>query len=104
MIADNADLADAGDGVFRLHLDAAHDTLLSDAPVAAIQRALKGAGHDVRVVVEVAPVTRETPAQRASRLRRERQRAAEETLATDRNVRSLLNEFGGRIDGVSPIE
>jgi DNA polymerase III subunit gamma/tau len=104
MIADNADLIDTDKGVFRLRLDAAHDTLLSDAPVAAIQRALQASGWDVQVAVEVGPVSRETPAQRFARLRRERQQAAEATLATDSHVRTLLSEFGGRIDGVSPIE
>ncbi|MFU8816446.1 MAG: DNA polymerase III subunit gamma/tau [Pseudomonadales bacterium] len=104
MIADHSELVDVSEGVYRLRLDAAHDTLLSDAPVAAIQRALHAGGLDVRVLVEVGPVTRETPAQRFQRLRRERQQAAEETVATDTTVRTLLSEFGGRIDGVSPIE
>jgi DNA polymerase III subunit gamma/tau len=104
MIADNADLTAIDGGVYRLRLDPAHDTLLSDAPVAAIQRALHALAIDVRVVVDVGPVDRETPAQRAQRLRRERQQAAEQTLATDSNVRTLISEFGGRIDGVSPIE
>jgi DNA polymerase III subunit gamma/tau len=104
MIADNADLIDAAGGVYRLRLDPAHDTLLSDAPVAAIQRAIDALGLEARVVVDVGPLERETPAQRLQRLRRERQQAAEHTLATDQNVRTLLSEFGGRIDGVSPIE
>jgi DNA polymerase III subunit gamma/tau len=104
MIADHADLVDTRDGIFRLLLDPAHDTLLSDAPVAAIQRAVRAAGLDVRVTVDVGPVAGETPAQRLQRLRRQRQQAAEETLATDVHVQTLLSEFGGRIDGVSPIE
>jgi len=58
----------------------------------------------VRLEVEVGEVTRETPAKRFRRLRAERQQAAEESLATDHTVRTLLREFGGRIDGVSPIE
>jgi len=104
MIADHSDLVGAGDGLIRLRLDASHDTLLSDAPVAAIQRAVIAAGLDVRVEVEVGPVAGETPARRLQRLRRERQQAAEQTLATDSHVQTLLSEFGGRIDGVSPIE
>ena len=104
MIAEHSELLSDDGRVWRLRLDAAHDTLLSDAPVAAIERALAQDGRQVRVEVEVGEVTRETPAQRFQRLRAERQQAAEETLATDTTVRSLLEEFGGRIDGVSPIE
>ena len=104
MIAEHSELVSRDDRVYRLRLDDAHDTLLSDAPVAAIERALADQGTPVRVEVEVGEVTRETPARRFQRLRAERQRAAEETLATDSTVRTLLSEFGGRIDGVSPIE
>jgi DNA polymerase-3 subunit gamma/tau len=104
MIAEHSELVSSDDEVYRLRLDSAHDTLLSDAPVAAIQRALTDQGCGVRVEVEVGEVTRETPARRFQRLRAERQQAAEETLATDSTVRTLLREFGGRIEGVSPIE
>jgi DNA polymerase-3 subunit gamma/tau len=104
MIAEHSILVDDRDAVYRLMLDHAHDTLLSDAPVAAIERALADKGRPGRVQVEVGPVTRETPAQRFQRLRAERQQAAEETLATDSTVRTLLSEFGGRLDGVSPVE
>jgi DNA polymerase-3 subunit gamma/tau len=104
MIAEHSELVSSDAEVLRLRLDRGHDTLLSDAPVAAIERALADRGRAVRVEVEVGEVTRETPARRFQRLRAERQQAAEETLATDHTVRSLLREFGGRIDGVSPIE
>lgn len=104
MIAEHCELLEAGEQVYRLRLDSAHDTLLSDAAVAGIQRALAAAGADVRVQVEVGEVASETPAQRLQRVRAERQQAAEQTLASDSTVRSLLREFDGRIDGVSPID
>ncbi len=108
MLAEHSELLGRDGGTFHLRLDAAHDTLLSDGPVAAIERALAERLPDpdgpVKVHVEVGAVSRETPARRFQRLRDERQQAAEETLATDSTVRSLLSEFGGRIDGVSPIE
>ena len=109
MLAEHSELVTSADGVYRLRLDRAHDTLLSEGPVAAIERALAGSGQDadaaaVRVEVEVGPVSRETPAQRFARLRAERQHAAEQSMASDRTVRTLLSEFGGRLDGVKPIE
>ncbi|HEX7035615.1 MAG TPA: DNA polymerase III subunit gamma/tau C-terminal domain-containing protein, partial [Pseudomonadales bacterium] len=104
MIAEHSELLAADERQFRLRLDRAHDTLLSDGPVAAIERALAERGWRVQVRVEVGDVAGETPAQRRQRLQAQRQRAAEESLATDSTVRSLLQEFGGRIDGVRPVE
>ncbi|MFW6094674.1 MAG: DNA polymerase III subunit gamma/tau [Pseudomonadota bacterium] len=104
MVAEHAELVEAGDEVYRLRLDDGHDTLLSDSAVAAIERALAACGHDVRVEVEVGPISGETPAQRFERERTDRQQAAERSLATDSTVKSLLSEFDGRIDGVRPIE
>jgi DNA polymerase III subunit gamma/tau len=104
MIAEHSQLVDHRDDVYRLRLDSAHDTLLSDAPVAALERALARRGRPVRVQVEIGAPSEETPAQRFQRLRVERQQAAERTLAGDRTVRTLLDEFGGRLEGVSPIE
>jgi DNA polymerase-3 subunit gamma/tau len=104
MIAEHSELVSRDDRVIRLRLDSAHDTLLSDGPVATIERALAERGEPVRLEVEVGAIRRETPAQRFQRLRAERQQAAERTLATDTTVQTLLNEFGGRLDGVSPLE
>ncbi len=104
MIAEHSELVSTHDRVYRLRLDSAHDTLLSDAPVAAIERALADRGQAVAVEVEIGPVRCETPAQRVERLRAERQRAAEETLAADATVQGLLREFDGRLEGVRPID
>ena len=79
--------------------------MLADGPVATLERALSARlGEPVRLKVEVGAVTTETPAARLARERLERQRAAEESLATDHTVQQLLSEFDGRIEGVSPIE
>jgi DNA polymerase III subunit gamma/tau len=104
MIAEHSQLVDDRGDVYRLRLDSDHDTLLSDAPVAALERALARNGRAVRVEVEIGAPSEETPARRFQRLREERQRAAEQALAGDHTVRSLLNEFGGRLDGVRPVE
>jgi len=105
MIAEHSELLDSRDDLYRLRLDQAHDTLLSEAQVAAISRALTAhVGREVHVDVEVGQLSTETPAQRAERRRAELQRAAEETLATDDTVQTLIHEVGGRIDAVRPIE
>jgi DNA polymerase-3 subunit gamma/tau len=105
MIAEHSELLESRGNVYRLRLDSAHDTLLADAPVAALERALGAKlGGPIRLVVEVGAVATETPAARLARERIERQRAAEETLATDDTVQQLLSEFDGRIEGVTPIE
>ena len=76
-----------------------------ETPDATLERALCAKlGEPVRLKVEVGAVASETPAARLARERLERQRAAEETLATDHTVQQLLSEFGGRIEGVTPLE
>jgi DNA polymerase-3 subunit gamma/tau len=91
--------------VYRLRLDAAHDTLLADGPVASLERALASRlGEPLRVQVEVGALATETPAGRLARERLERQRVAETTLATDSTVQRILSEFDGRIEGASMVD
>jgi len=105
MIAEHSELVARDEGVYRLRLDHAHDTLLADAPVAALERALSAhTGDAVKVRVEVGPVAGETPAARLARERLERQQAAEALLQSDRTVQQLLSEFDGHIEGVTPVD
>jgi DNA polymerase-3 subunit gamma/tau len=105
MLAEHSELIGAEAGVYRLRLDAAHDTLLADGPVATLERALASRlGEPLRVHVEVGALTTETPASRLARERLERQRVAETTLATDSTVQRILSEFGGRIEGASMVD
>ncbi|HEY5646753.1 MAG TPA: DNA polymerase III subunit gamma/tau [Pseudomonadales bacterium] len=88
-----------------LILDRAHDTLLGDAQAQAIERALaEHFGQAVNLLIEPGEVDVETPADRRARLARERQQAAESLLEADETVRTLLDEFGGRLDEVQPVE
>ncbi|MGE0624910.1 MAG: DNA polymerase III subunit gamma/tau [Pseudomonadales bacterium] len=88
-----------------LILDPAHDTLLGDAQVKAIERALADHfGHPVAVTIAPGPIAAETPADRRARLSKERQQAAESLLESDETVRTLLDEFGGRLEEVLPLE
>lgn len=88
-----------------LILDPAHDTLLGDAQVKTIERALADHfGRQVTLSIEPGEVDVETPADRRVRLATERQQAAESLLASDETVRTLLDEFGGRLEEVRPLE
>ena len=105
MIAENAVLSELLPGRVSLLLDRAHDTLLSDSQVRIIERALsERLGEDIRLSVEVGEVSVETPARRHARIDAERQRDAQELLESDVTVKSLLSEFGGRLDEVRPVD
>jgi DNA polymerase-3 subunit gamma/tau len=105
MIAEHTVVGADKGGKLELVLDNAHDTLLNDAQSAAIQRALTER-LEKEIIVQIAPgaVHAETPAQRWSRQQAERQQGAEQMLETDQTVQSLLSEFGGKLDGVTPLE
>jgi DNA polymerase-3 subunit gamma/tau len=88
-----------------LVLDQAHDTLLSDAQSRVIERALcERLGRTIRLEIQPGEVDEETPAARRARLQTERQRDAEELLATDESVQTLLDAFDGRLDDVQPVD
>ncbi|MCP5183648.1 MAG: DNA polymerase III subunit gamma/tau [Pseudomonadales bacterium] len=89
--------------VWELALDPRHDTLYNDSQRQAMVRALACFGvTDVRVRIEVA--RGETPAARKDRLRVEAQQAAEVAIADDPVVQTLLREFGGKVQRVTPME
>ena len=68
----------------------------------AISQAL---ARPVKVSIQVAPVTRETPAAIQLRLQKERQAAAEALFKQDAQVLAVLQRFDGRIldDSIHPI-
>ena len=87
------------DGTWRLVLDTDHDTLLNDAQVENIRRALsEHLGTAIEFVVVVGDPGAETPARRRERIALERQQRAVAALESDQNVQSLLEEFDGRLD------
>ncbi len=105
MIAEHSVLVTRDANTFNLMLDRAHDTLLSDNLVEAIRRALSDViGEKVGLSISAGDVEEETPAQVRERLAAQRQRDAELVLEKDATVQSLLGEFGGRLDGVRPVD
>ncbi len=88
-----------------LVLDPAHDTLLGDAQVQTIERALaEHFGQPMVLAIAPGEIGEETPADRRARINAERQRAAEALLGADENVQSLVSAFDGQIDEIQPLE
>ena len=105
MIAEHSIARDLSPERIQLILDPDHDTLLGDAQVQMIQRALDAHfGRSVALLIEPGAIDVETPADRRARLQAERQEDAQRMLETDEQVRTLLTEFGGRLDEVQPLE
>ena len=85
-------------GIVRLALKPVHEHF-SAAPLVAIMEQKLSAlvGRPLKVRFEKAAGVVDVPAEIAERDRSTRQRAAEESLAGDPGVQSLLREFGGRL-------
>ncbi len=90
---------------FRLALDANHDMLLADAQVRVVERALaERLGTSVQLRIVTALLSQETPAARNERLRQQRLQAAQAAIANDPTVQQLLQEFGGQVQIVKPLD
>ncbi len=104
MIAEHAVLQEYALPQVRLLLDASHDTLLNDAQLKNLGRALEAVlGETVQLAIETGTLPSESPAGRRQREADERQAAAEATIKADSAVQSLVNDFGGRVEQIRPI-
>ena len=91
--------------VLHVTLDNRHDTLLNDAQVAAMNRALdEVSGRELKLNLEVGVPVFETPALRMQRLQAERQKAAEQAIQEDVTVQTLLRDFGATVQRVQPLD
>ena len=70
-----------------------------------LRAALKAAGHDVELGVEVGAVT-DSPARRNARAAAERQQAAEQIILNDPFVQDMVRDFGAKIvpGSIKPVE
>jgi DNA polymerase-3 subunit gamma/tau len=70
-----------------------------------LRAALKAAGHDVELSVEVGAVT-DSPARRNARAAAERQQAAEQIILNDPFVQDMVRDFGAKIvpGSIKPVE
>jgi DNA polymerase-3 subunit gamma/tau len=102
-LAQHSSLVAIDGGVVRLALKPAHEHFSSPPLIAMMEQKLSAViGRSVKLKFEKAAATaQEAPAEAAQRERSARQLAAEESLASDPGVQSLLREFGGRLLGDS---
>jgi DNA polymerase-3 subunit gamma/tau len=92
-------------GVVRLALKPVHEHFSAPPLVAMMEQKLSALlGRPLKVRFEKVAGAVDAPAEIAERDRSTRQRAAEESLAGDPGVQSLLREFGGRLvsDSIKP--
>jgi len=100
-------LAHVDAGRYNLVLDADQAHLRNPKWEAVFSEALsRHLGRAVQVTIRCGEVTTETPAARCARETETRQREAEEALASDGQVQSLLERFDGEIEpgSVRPVE
>ncbi len=96
--ASNMALTDLGESAIDLALDPACTNLRSAEREAALKTALETHfGRRLRLRVTVAAEAPETPARARARGEQARQRAAEEAIAADPNVRKLAETFGATV-------
>ena len=105
MVLDNCQLASHADNRWELVLAEEHDILLRDDSRASVQDLVSTyMGREVRVDIVVGKPGEETPGERRRRLDAVRQRAAEQAIASDETVQSLLRVFDGRVGSVKPLD
>ncbi|HEY2395586.1 MAG TPA: DNA polymerase III subunit gamma/tau [Rudaea sp.] len=101
-LAQHSSLIAVEASVVRLSLKPMHEHFNLPAVAATLEQKLSALlGRPLKVRFEKISVAHEVPAEAAQRERSERQLAAEESLAGDPGVQSLLREFGGRLVGES---
>ena len=83
---------DAGQWVLRVE----RETLNQSSARERLSVALQSLGHDVRLLVEMGPVT-DSPAQRVAAETARRQREAEAQILSDPFVQAMMRDFGGKI-------
>ena len=104
MIAEHSVPGTIAGGVLTLLLDQAHDTLLNEVQVQAIERAVNST-LDTPITLEIKPeiLSVETPAARRERLQAKRQGDAERAMERDATVQALVADFEGTLEAVQPV-
>ena len=105
MVFDNCQLASHAADRWELVLAEEHDILLRDNTRASVRDMVSAyMGREMRVDIVVGKPDEETPGERRRRLDAARQRAAEQAVAADETVQSLLRVFDGEIGSVQPLD
>ena len=106
-LAENCTLAEQAESLVHLRLDPAHAHLNSPALEKKLAEALNAQfGREIKLRIDAEVASDETPAQTQARLARERQQAAERSIAEDDNIRNLEETFGAQVqrDTVRPVD
>ncbi len=106
-LANNCQLVSAKDGVLVLTLDARYQQLRNANTEQRLLKALQQRlGADLQLRIEAGEVTDETPAQRQSRARIQRQEEALASMRGDDLVQNLESTFSARLveESVKPID
>ena len=93
-------------GELALRLDQQTSTLYNDSHRQRIEKALSDYFRQpIKVLLEIAPVTSETPAVWRDRKIAERLREAKDSIYNDAQLQALINEFSGMVldDSIQPI-
>lgn len=105
MVFDNCQLAAHANGRWQLVLAEEHEVLLREDSRASVQDLVSEyMGREVRVDIVIGKPEGETPGERRRRLDAARQRDAEQAVASDETVQSLLRVFDGRVGSVQPLD
>jgi DNA polymerase-3 subunit gamma/tau len=99
-LAHHCELAELSEGIVRLRLNPAHKSLLiNKAPQEKLQAELSAhLGRPVKLSIEIGELAGETPAQRASNARAEKQNRAIAALEQDAFVRDMIDTFDATIN------
>ena len=107
-LAANCILKEQASDTLKLELHVLHSKLLTDNSRERLQQALQTyLKQPVRVQIDIGHEAQaESPAQSQTRQRQERQSAAQQTVAKDARVQSLLDTFNAKIDtdSVQPLD
>ncbi|WP_028239416.1 DNA polymerase III subunit gamma/tau [Stutzerimonas azotifigens] len=106
-IAANCTLVAVEGDHWTLHLDPAQSALFNATQQRRVNEALNQYhGRPLTLTIDLQAPEQETPAQAAARKRRERQRAAEQSIMSDPVVQQLMEQFAAvvREDTIEPVE
>ncbi|OGI39741.1 MAG: hypothetical protein A2140_08465 [Candidatus Muproteobacteria bacterium RBG_16_62_13] len=101
-LANNLWLEKREDDSFHLVIDPSHTQLLNKERESSLRAALAAlVGRDVRISIRTDKSGGETPAREKQRQKDERQQAAEQSILSDPNVKSLMDQLDARVNPAS---
>jgi len=106
-LAMNSQLLEKTEKLIRLQLDDAHAHLANDTTRVRLEKALQEYfGKSLKLIIDAGLHAQATPAVQQQHQRDERQRAAEDEINNDENVKKLQQVFNARVqnDTIQPVD